>query len=96
MIMHLNVSLLHIVFAIFLNMVFNRAMNITDQIKADKELIEDFGGPTKLAVILGYDKFRGGVQRVQNWMTRGIPPRVKVDNREIFLSKRKPRAPTPP
>lgn len=71
-------------------------MNIDEQIQADKELIEDFGGPTKLAVLLGYDKMRGGVQRVQNWMTRGIPARVKVDHRKIFLSKRKPRQATPP
>lgn len=71
-------------------------MNIAQQIQADKELIEEFGGPTKLAVILGYDKLAGGVQRVQNWMTRGIPSRVKVDHRDLFLAKRKPRAATPP
>lgn len=70
-------------------------MNINEQIQADKELIEKFGGPTKLAERLGYDKDRGGVQRVQNWMTRGIPPRVKVDNPGIFLPKatRRPAAP---
>lgn len=69
-------------------------MNPTDQIKADKALIEHFGGPTKLAEILGYDKLRGGVQRVQNWMTRGIPSRVKLDHASLFLpnSKKPPPA----
>lgn len=52
----------------------------------DKELIRELGGPTKLAVRLGYDKAHGGVQRVQNWITRGIPPQVKLDFPHIFLA----------
>lgn len=52
----------------------------------DKELIRELGGPTKLAVLLGYDKTHGGVQRVQNWITRGIPPQVKLDFPHIFLA----------
>lgn len=60
-------------------------MNTTDQIRADKDLIEFLGGPTKTAELLGYDKARGGVQRVQNWMTRGIPAQVKVDHPHIFM-----------
>lgn len=79
-------------------------MNSTDQIKADKALIEQLGGPTKLAEILGYDKLRGGVQRVQNWQKRGIPPRVKIDHAPIFLPESKSslsvrgagRRPSPP
>lgn len=51
---------------------------------SDRELIERLGGPTKVAELLGYQKF-GGVQRVQNWTTRGIPARVKLEHPEIFL-----------
>lgn len=51
---------------------------------SDKELIESLGGPAKVAELLGYDK-NGGVQRVTNWVTRGIPSKVKVEHPEIFL-----------
>jgi hypothetical protein len=51
----------------------------------DKQLIDDLGGPTKVAELLGYDK-HGGVQRVQNWTTRGIPPKVKLEHPELFLN----------
>lgn len=57
---------------------------------ADAEFIEKLGGPTKLAEILNYDKKVGGVQRVQNWITRGIPSSVKIEHPEIFLSGAKP------
>lgn len=50
----------------------------------DRELIEHLGGPAKVAELLKYDK-NGGVQRVHNWMTRGIPARVKLGHPEIFL-----------
>lgn len=50
----------------------------------DRQLIESLGGPAKVADLLGYDK-AGGVQRVYNWMVRGIPSRVKLDHPEIFL-----------
>lgn len=60
-------------------------MENTDQILADRQLIEDLGGPTKTAEILGYDKAKGGVQRVQNWMTRGIPARVRVAHPRLFM-----------
>ena len=50
----------------------------------DLELIEHLGGSTKVAELLGYDK-AGGVQRVQNWLVRGIPAQVKVDHPEIFM-----------
>lgn len=53
--------------------------------KKDKELIEKFGGATVLAERLGYS-----VQRVQNWKTRGIPSKVKLDNPELFLKKTSP------
>lgn len=51
----------------------------------DKEQIVELGGPTKLAELLGYAK-QGGVQRVQNWMVRGIPSKVKLDHPEIFAA----------
>lgn len=54
-------------------------------IQADAERIESLGGPTQVAELLGYDKAKGGVQRVQNWITRGIPSKVKLDHPHIFL-----------
>lgn len=51
----------------------------------DKKMIEALGGPEKLAEILGYPK-HGGVQRVRNWITRGIPARVMLNHRELFAS----------
>jgi hypothetical protein len=57
----------------------------------DKQLIEDLGGPAAVAELLGYEK-HGGAQRVQNWTTRGIPPKVKLEHPDIFL---KPAAAKP-
>lgn len=51
----------------------------------DPDLIRALGGPTKVAELLGYDKAKGGVQRVQNWIERGIPAKVKLDHPHIFL-----------
>lgn len=51
----------------------------------DKEIIAFYGGPAKLAAILNYEK-QGGVQRIQNWLTRGIPAKVKLEHPRIFLS----------
>lgn len=51
-------------------------------IKADKETLLKLGGSTKVAELLGYrDK-----QRVQNWMKRGIPARVKLEYPHLFLN----------
>lgn len=52
----------------------------------DKEIIEGLGGPARVAEMLKYDKARGGVQRVNNWMSRGIPASVKLEHPEIFLT----------
>jgi hypothetical protein len=52
----------------------------------DRQLLERLGGPTRVAELLGYDK-HGGAQRVQNWISRGIPPKVKIDHQDIFLSQ---------
>lgn len=75
----LNKLLLNATFDKALNIAFNDGMD-------DKTLIESLGGPTKVCELLGYDK-SGGVQRVQNWITRGIPPKVKLEHPEIFLRK---------
>ena len=71
--------LLNAVFDTRLNMVFNAGMT-------DSELIRHLGGPTKVAELIGFDKTAGGVQRVQNWITRGIPPRVKLQHPGVFLT----------
>lgn len=70
---------------LFVNKVFNdRVHNPTECLMSnDKKLITDLGGPAKVADLLGYTK-HGGVQRVQNWMTRGIPSKVKLDNPALF------------
>lgn len=50
----------------------------------DAELIQHLGGPAKVAEILNL-KQPGGRFRVQNWKTRGIPSKIKVDHPDIFL-----------
>jgi len=51
-------------------------------IEADKEILLKLGGSTKVAELLGFkDK-----QRVQNWMTRGIPAKVKLEYPHIFMN----------
>jgi hypothetical protein len=68
-------------------MVFNkRTMSKHSDIAADAQIIEHLGGPAKLAELLGYDKAAGGVQRIQNWKTRGIPASVKLAHPELFLT----------
>lgn len=59
---------------------------------ADAELIDKLGGPAELARKLGYQE-EGAIQRVQNWKTRGIPPRVRLENPVLFglLIPRKPK-----
>lgn len=51
----------------------------------DAQLIESLGGPAKVARMLRYDTATGGIQRVHNWLRRGIPARVKLDYPEVFL-----------
>jgi hypothetical protein len=46
----------------------------------DAALIVAMGGPSALASLLGQTR-----QCVQNWLTRGIPTRVKLENPELFL-----------
>lgn len=62
-------------------MVFNAGMN---QIESDAELIKSLGGPTKVAQALSSDP-PVSVQRVQNWLTRGIPSHIKVKYPQMFM-----------
>ena len=55
-----------------------------NSIHPDADLIKRLGGPSKVAEILCIDK-RGGAQRVQNWIARGIPSNVKVKYPHIFM-----------
>lgn len=48
--------------------------------KESTRIIEAAGGPRALAALLGFDDAPGYRQRVHNWKTRGIPPRVILDN----------------
>lgn len=50
----------------------------------DAELIREHGGPSKVAELIGIEK-RGGAQRVQNWMVRGIPAAIKVQFPHLFM-----------
>ncbi len=54
-------------------------------LESDRQLIQDLGGPTQLAKRLGFQK-PGSVQRVQNWIVRGIPPAVKLAHPDLFLT----------
>lgn len=51
----------------------------------DKALIIKLGGPRAVSDLLGFEP-DGGVQRVQNWMTRGIPASIKIAHPDLFLA----------
>jgi hypothetical protein len=57
----------------------------TIAVPTDAQLIAELGGPAKVAELLGYDKADGGIQRVCNWLKRGIPARVKVERPDLFM-----------
>ncbi|MGU2439540.1 hypothetical protein ACTXHA_03980 [Burkholderia cenocepacia] len=86
MVPQVNKMLLSVMFAFCLSVVFNRGMSKATNIDRDRALIAKLGGAARLAERLGYDTKKGGVQRVHNWKSRGIPSSVKVDHPEIFLS----------
>lgn len=60
---------------------------MSQNIKTDAEMIADLGGPAKLAQMLGFDA-KYGTQRVHNWITRGIPVRIKYERPDLFGSHR--------
>lgn len=49
-------------------------------------LIHALGGPRKVCELLGYDKRTGGVQRINNWLVRGIPSKVQLLHAALWLS----------
>lgn len=53
--------------------------------ESDRELIEQLGGTSQVARLLGYPR-NGGPQRVNHWKSRGIPAEVKLAHPEIFLT----------
>lgn len=55
-----------------------------NEIASDRDLIEALGGAAKVAALLGLEK-HGGVQRVHNWKTRGIPASVKISRPDLFM-----------
>lgn len=65
----------------YLNVVFNTRMS---QISDDAKLIREMGGPTKVAAILAAGP-KVSPQRVQNWLTRGIPSHIKVTYPHYFM-----------
>ncbi|WP_238925120.1 hypothetical protein [Achromobacter insuavis] len=54
----------------------------------DKTRILKLGGPAKVARMLNLGKW--GTNRVSNWMTRGIPPAVKINRPDLFLVEELP------
>lgn len=51
----------------------------------DKAVIAALGGPAELARKLGF-KAPGSVQRVYNWLDRGIPAAVRLQHMSLFSS----------
>lgn len=60
-------------------------MNTPEQITADKALLDSLGGPGRVCEILGLEKSPGSLSRVCNWMSRGIPSKIKVERPDIFM-----------
>jgi hypothetical protein len=57
-----------------------------EHIALDKALIESLGGARELVKLLKWDS-NGGLQRINNWKARGIPPAIKIQYPKIFLRK---------
>lgn len=53
-------------------------------LQKDIQIITKLGGPSKVAELLHLPK-KGGQQRVQNWLVRGIPAHVKVERPDLFM-----------
>jgi hypothetical protein len=51
--------------------------------QTDTEIIKALGGPARVAELLGYTTY--GTQRVFNWLSRGIPAKVKLEHPHLFL-----------
>ncbi|HHA2739648.1 TPA: hypothetical protein ACOFBV_000834 [Stenotrophomonas maltophilia] len=65
-------------------MAFNASMSqTTTAMHKDSELIDKLGGPAEVARKLGFEMPKG-IQRVQNWKYRGIPPYTRVTRTDVF------------
>lgn len=51
--------------------------------KTDAQIIDELGGPAKVAELLGF-KTDIGTQRVHNWKARGIPAAIRLKHFDIF------------
>ncbi len=51
---------------------------------SDRELIKRLGGPKAVAEQLGFPLPKG-TARVANWMRRGIPAKIKLNNLNLFV-----------
>lgn len=58
---------------------------MTTSAMSDADVIARLGGPAAVARALNYPP-HNGVQRVHNWMKRGIPPAVKLQRPDLFLA----------
>jgi len=47
-------------------------------------VIDELGGPTRVAELLGIISVPGAVQRVSNWKRRGIPPAILLHHPDVF------------
>jgi hypothetical protein len=59
-------------------------IGMDNQKHPDAALIESLGGAAEVARLLGLDPSAGGVQRVHNWTTRGIPPLLRYQRTDVF------------
>lgn len=48
----------------------------------DKQIIKQLGGAGKVSKLVGVSR-----QRAQNWLTRGIPAKIKIQFPELFLKE---------
>ena len=53
----------------------------------DKEIVEFYGGGTKLARKLGLLTHPDRI-KVNNWKVRGIPAKIKLQYPELFLKRK--------
>jgi len=62
----------------------------------DGEFIDALGGPRRVCELLRYDAENGGLQRIYNWRTRGIPSKVLLEHAAIWaLARASLRVSTP-
>ena len=58
---------------------------INREFRRTRKSLNSLVGQPELLSFLALIRPRGGVQRVQNWMTRGIPPKEKIARPDLFL-----------